>query len=97
MTKKLIYAAALLLSAFQVNATQFTDLSPEFNIAKGLAPIDQHQTISVLEPFNGEFRILGSKEYSHDEQAKFSPIDYAVTRGLFKWQNHRFLLNMPLN
>ena len=83
MTKKFIYAAALILSAFQVNATQFTDLSPKFNIANGLAPVDQYQKISVLEPFNGEFRILGSKEYSNDEQAKFSPIDYAVTRGLF--------------
>lgn len=83
MTKKLIYAAALLLSAFQVNASQSINLSPEFNIANGLAPVDQSQKISVLEPFHGDFRILGSKEYNHDEQAKFSPIDYAVTRGLF--------------
>ena len=83
MAKKLICAVTLALSAFQVNALQIKAPSPEFNIAHGLAPIDQHQKISVLEPFKGEFRILGSKEYSDDEQAKFSPIDYAVTRGLF--------------
>ncbi|WP_407639256.1 hypothetical protein [Acinetobacter larvae] len=57
--------------------------SVEYNIAKGLAPVVQSQNISVLDHFDGEFRILGSKEYHHDEQAKFSPIDYAVTRGLF--------------
>ena len=41
------------------------------------------QSISVLQPFKGDFRILGSKIYSDDEQAKFSPIDYAVSWGLF--------------
>ncbi|MEC8122564.1 MAG: hypothetical protein VX125_01740 [Pseudomonadota bacterium] len=77
------------LSAFQVNAFQSTAVpkaqlsNPAFNIANGLAPIDQNQKVSVLEPFRGEFRILGSKEYHDDAQAKFSPIDYAVTRGLF--------------
>jgi len=91
MNRKLIFAVFLALSAFQVNAFQFTQVNsktiqsidPAFNIAHGLAPVDQHQKISVLEPFDGEFRILGSKEYQNDEQAKFSPIDYAVTRGLF--------------
>ena len=89
MSKKLVCAALMALSAFQVYAFQSTDSSkvskanPAFNIANGLAPIDQHQKISVLEPFHGEFRILGSKEYKDDEQAKFSPIDYAVTRGIF--------------
>lgn len=68
---------------FGANATKKFDLNPAFNIANGLAPTDQHQKISVLESFEGQFRILGSKEYQHDEQAKFSPIDYAVTRGLF--------------
>lgn len=55
----------------------------EYNIAYGLAPTNDDQKISVLEAFQGEFRILGSKEYTEDEQAKFSPIDYAVTRGIF--------------
>ena len=40
------------------------------------------QSISVLQPFKGDFRILGSKIYTDDEQAKFSPIDYAVSWGL---------------
>lgn len=89
MNKKLIYAGLLALSAFQVHAFQSTtsaqkvEINPAFNIANGLAPTEQQQKISVLEPFHGEFRILGSKEYNDDEQAKFSPIDYAVTRGLF--------------
>jgi len=89
MNKKLVCAALMALSAFQVNAFQSTAVpktqlsNPAFNIANGLAPIDQNQKVSVLEPFRGEFRILGSKEYHDDAQAKFSPIDYAVTRGLF--------------
>jgi len=57
--------------------------SIEYNIAKGLAPIAKDQSISVLQPFRGDFRILGSKTYTDDEQAKFSPIDYAVSWGLF--------------
>ena len=55
----------------------------EYNIAKGLSPQVKDQSISVLQPFYGNFRILGSKVYQDDEQAKFSPIDYAVSWGLF--------------
>ena len=55
----------------------------EYNIANGLSPILKDQSISVLQPFYGNFRILGSKVYQDDEQAKFSPIDYAVSWGLF--------------
>lgn len=55
----------------------------ENNIAKGLPPLAQGQSIEVLQPFKGDFRILGSKIYTEDEQAKFSPIDYAVSWGLF--------------
>ena len=79
MTRNFLCAVLFALSAGHVSASQSTD----YNIAKGLAPVSKDQKISVLEPFDGEFRILGSKEYSHDEQAKFSPIDYAVTRDLF--------------
>ena len=77
MNKKLICAVVLALSAFQVCAFQSTtkakkvSINPAFNIANGLAPTEQQQKISVLEPFHGEFRILGSKEYLNDEQAKF--------------------------
>ena len=55
----------------------------EYNIANGLSPILKDQSISVLQPFYGNFRILGSKLYQDDEQAKFSPIDYEVSWGLF--------------
>lgn len=57
--------------------------SVDHNIAKGLPPVVKGQSISVLQPFKGDFRILGSKIYSSDPQAKFSPIDYAVSWGLF--------------
>lgn len=57
--------------------------SSEYNIAKGLAPVAPTQAIIPLKSFKGDFRILGSKVYTDDEQAKFSPIDYAVSWGLF--------------
>lgn len=57
--------------------------SVDHNVAKGLPPMAKDQSISVLQPFKGDFRILGSKIYTDDEQAKFSPIDYAVSWGLF--------------
>ncbi len=57
--------------------------SVERNIAKGLPPVVKGQSIEVLQPFKGDFRILGSKTYQDDAQAKFSPIDYAVSWGLF--------------
>ncbi len=44
----------------------------DYNIAKGLAPTSKDQSISVLKPFKGDFRILGSKMYSDDAQAKLS-------------------------
>lgn len=53
-----------------------------YNVAKGLPPING-QSIEVLRPFNGDFRILGYKYYTDDEQAKFSPVDFAVSWGLF--------------
>jgi hypothetical protein len=56
--------------------------NPDYNVSKGLAPAP-NQSIQVLKPFQGEFRILGYKFYQHDEQAKFSPVDFAVSSGLF--------------
>lgn len=53
-----------------------------YGVAKGLAPAEG-QSIHVLKPFNGDFRILGYKYYKNDEQAKFSPVDFAVSWGLF--------------
>jgi len=55
----------------------------EYNIANGLVPTAQGQSISTLKSFQGDFRILSTKSYTHDEQAKFSPIDYAVSWGMF--------------
>ena len=90
MAKPIVFAAFIALFALNAQAQMSTfdqnvqaSLDSEFNIANGLAPVLKDQKISLLEPFSGEFRILGSKQYHDDEQAKYSPIDYAVTRGLF--------------
>ena len=48
-----------------------------------MAPEVTWQSISPLKAFRGDFRILSTKSYSQDEQAKFSPIDYAVSWGMF--------------
>ena len=80
-TKTAACVLLLALSSLQVQARHQSNSN--YNIAKGLPPVSQDQKISVLEPFAGEFRILGSKEYTDDAQAQFSPIDYAVTRGIF--------------
>lgn len=90
MTKRILSGLVCVLSCLtaSANASDFqakveAGLDSEFNIANGLAPVLKDQKISLLEPFEGQFRILGSKQYTDDEQAKYSPIDYAVTRGLF--------------
>jgi hypothetical protein len=79
--KKRLIASGLALASVWGIATAHA--SAEYNIAKGLAPVVAHQSIDVLQPFHGDFRILGSKIYTDDAQAKFSPIDYAVSWGLF--------------
>ncbi len=60
-----------------------TFADPRYNIAKGLPPVVEGQSIQTLKPFQGNFRILSTKTYTDDAQAKFSPIDYAVSQGLF--------------
>lgn len=79
LSKQLLCSLLLACVGLTAQAKQISD----FNIANGLPPVSKDQKISVLEPFSGEFRILGSKEYTDDAQARFSPIDYAVTRGIF--------------
>lgn len=54
----------------------------DYNVSKGLAP-NVDQSVQVLKAFHGEFRILGLKFYQDDEQAKFSPVDLAVSSGIF--------------
>ena len=79
MKSKFILLSLLSSLLLPISASATVD----YNIAKGLAPASKDQSISVLKPFKGDFRILGSKTYSEDEQAKFSPIDYAVSWGVF--------------
>ena len=79
MIKPFIFSILLAILIVQVSASASVD----HNISKGLAPLAKDQSIKMLQPFKGDFRILGSKIYHNDEQAKFSPIDYAVSWGLF--------------
>lgn len=74
---------ATTLAVVSILGIAMTHAAPEYNIAKGLPPALESQSIEVLQPFKGDFRILGSKVYTDDAQAKFSPIDYAVSWGLF--------------
>ena len=71
----------MFFAASMLQAT--THASTAYNIAKGLDPVESTQSIAPLKDFKGDFRILGSKIYTDDIQAKFSPIDYAVSWGLF--------------
>ena len=79
MKSKFILLSLLSSLLLPISASATVD----YNIAKGLVPTSKDQSISVLKSFKGDFRILGSKIYSDDAQAKFSPIDYAVSWGLF--------------
>lgn len=76
--KKIMYSIVGLVLAFS-STVIYAD---QYNVAKGLPPATG-QSIEVLKPFNGDFRILGYKYYTDDEQAKFSPVDFAVSWGLF--------------
>lgn len=79
MVRPILFSTLLAASMLQMSASASVD----YNIAKGLAPLAKDQSIKKLQSFKGDFRILGSKIYTSDEQAKFSPIDYAVSWGLF--------------
>ena len=79
MVRPILFSTLLAASMLQMSASASVD----YNIAKGLAPLAKDQSIKKLQSFKGDFRILGSKVYTSDEQAKFSPIDYAVSWGLF--------------
>ena len=55
--------------------------SAQFNIARGLPPAPNQQ-VKVLDQYAGNFRILGRKDYQHDREAQFSPVDFAVSEGV---------------
>ena len=65
--KKYLWLGLCIAAVAQTHAS---GNSADYNIANGLSPVAKDQSISVLQPFNGDFRILGS-------------IDYAVSWGMF--------------
>lgn len=78
----MLYKTLLLVILFAAAIVQVQASQSLNNVAKGLPPV-QGQSIAVLQPFQGDFRILGYKNYDDDIQAKFSPVDFAVSWGLF--------------
>lgn len=75
------FILATVFSGFLLSTS--VQASADYNIAKGLAPVVAGQSMKELKAFDGDFRILSTKTYHFDQQAKFSPIDYAVSSGLF--------------
>ena len=73
----LLWLSASICSHASLTTTPFNN-----QVAKGLAPTPQH-TIKSLQRYHGDFRILGAKTYHDDLEAQFSPVDFAVSRGLF--------------
>lgn len=71
----------MLFCSGMVGIAVASSVSPEFRVAHGLLPIVKGQSVTSLQPYRGEFRILSTKRYTQDEQAKFSPVDYAVSWG----------------
>ena len=65
--KRLLLSMLLVGSMLQMT----THASTAYNIAKGLEPVESTQSIEPLKDFKGDFRILGSKIYTDDEQSKF--------------------------
>lgn len=73
--RNVIMALGLLFAVSTVHA----DIGDN-NIARGLAPTtDQH--IKVLATYAGQFRVLARKDYQNDPEARFSPMDLAVSSG----------------
>ncbi|MBF7682845.1 hypothetical protein I2F27_05795 [Acinetobacter sp. B5B] len=83
--KKMMCCMGLIavMSSSMAYSAQIVSHEEQYNIAKGFMPTSPEQSIQSLRPFLGDFRILSTQQYSQDEQAKFSPIDFAVSWGLF--------------
>ena len=71
MIKRILFSAVTTVMLLNAGV----HASADYNIAKGLAPASKEQSISVLQPFNGDFRILGSKIYTDDEHISVNQYD----------------------
>lgn len=72
----------LVCSCLFFAVTAQANIAQQNHVAQGLAPLSG-QSIEVLQPFTEDVRILGLKNYHDDIQAKFSPVDFAVSWGVF--------------
>lgn len=72
----------LLATVLLASAPALASLPESANtVARGLAPA-KNQSVNILQPYQGEFRILGRKDYQADREARFSPMDFAVSEGM---------------
>lgn len=88
LTSVLLCAAVSLLGSAPVWANW-----PNATIARGLPPA-KNQSLTVLQPYQGEFRILGRKDYQADQEAKFSPMDFAVSEGMLASKHYYPLIGI---
>ncbi len=85
----------LLVSSVAMNDLVFASL-PDAMVARGLPPA-KNQSVSVLKQYSGEFRILGRKDYQADPEAKFSPVDFAVSEGVLASKYYYPLIGVKLD
>lgn len=85
----------LMLPAVLAGSTSAMASWPEGanTVARGLAPA-RNQAVKTLQPYQGEFRILGRKDYQADQEAKFSPMDFAVSEGVLASRHYYPLIGV---
>ncbi len=91
--KRMFLASTLLLSVSLLGSAAVWASWPDATIARGLAPA-KNQRLTVLQPYHGEFRILGRKDYQADQEAKFSPMDFAVSEGVLASKHYYPLIGV---
>lgn len=88
----------VLLKTMLLSVTLFSSVAawaswPDATIARGLPPA-KNQSLNILQPYHGEFRILGRKDYQADQEAKFSPMDFAVSEGVLASKHYYPLIGV---
>lgn len=78
-----LLAIAIVYAVWTYRPTPSTNLADMPNsqpVVNGVQTVNGYH-IRDLEPYEGEFRILGSQTYSSGREAEFSPLDLAVGWG----------------
>lgn len=72
---RLLWIAILIGTSYWSWLTWFKPIPTAMNLPDGYQMIE-------LEAYSNQFRILAREDYTHDEGAKFSPVDFAVGMGI---------------